>query len=71
MKLNALNVVSLAAGTVLGNMVAERWILRASKDDPTGVIDVSPGFGLDELARAAVIIAVTGSIEPILRKAGF
>ena len=49
--------LAIAAGAVAGNFVAERWILKASADDPTGFILVADGFGMDDIVRAGVITA--------------
>jgi hypothetical protein len=70
MKLNTSRVVTLAGGAIIGNMVAERWILRAGPDDPTGFVDIAPGLGLDELMRALAIVGATMLVEPLVRKVG-
>ena len=68
MQLSPRSVISAAVGIAVGNMIAERWVLRASPEDPTGFVDVSPGFGLDEIARAAVIIPAMGAVDALFRR---
>jgi len=48
----------LLGSVVAGNWVAERFVLKGDKDDPTGFIVVSDGFGMDDIARGAVIVAI-------------
>lgn len=48
----------LAGSVVVGNYLAERFLLKAGPDDPTGFIPVSEGIGLDDVARAAAIVVV-------------
>lgn len=48
----------LFGAIVAGNLLAEKFILKAGADDPTGFITVNDGLGLDDVARAATIIAV-------------
>lgn len=45
----------VAAAAVVGNMIAERFLLKSTDDDPTGFIVVSEGIGMDDVARAASI----------------
>lgn len=51
-------ILVLAGGVIVGNYLAERFVLKANADDPTGFIVVSEGLGMDDVARAAVIVAV-------------
>lgn len=43
---------------VAGNMIAERFILKDGPDDPSGFVEVKPGFGMDDIARALTIAAL-------------
>lgn len=43
---------------VAGNWLAERFVLKSSADDPSGFIQVADGLGMDDVARAAAILAV-------------
>lgn len=46
----------LAGSVIVGNYVAERFILKKDSNDPTGFIEVADGLGPDDVARAAVIV---------------
>ena len=52
-------ILVLAGSVVAGNWIAERFLLKASPDDPTGFILVAEGFGIDDVARAACIVGVS------------
>jgi len=43
------------AAAVGGNMIADRWVLRATPDSPSGFVDVTAGFGMDEIARGVCV----------------
>lgn len=45
----------VAGAAVVGNFLAERFVLKSTAEDPTGFILVADGFGLDDAARAIVI----------------
>ena len=45
----------VAGSAFVGNMIAERFILKSTPEDPTGFIEVRDGIGLDDAARAFVI----------------
>ena len=47
--------LTIAAGALLGNMIAEKFVLRQHPGDPSGFVHVSDGLGLDDVARAATI----------------
>lgn len=49
------NLAILTAAAVAGNYVAERFLLKDGPDDPSGFVEVKPGFGLDDITRAATI----------------
>lgn len=42
---------------IVGNIVAEKFLLKAGPDDPDGFIEVKDGFGMDDAARGATIAA--------------
>jgi hypothetical protein len=44
------------ASVIAGNFVAERFVLKASADDPTGFVQVADGLGMDDVARAACVL---------------
>jgi len=46
-----------AGGAVLGNFVAEKFLLKASADDKTGFVLVQPGLGMDDFVRAGAVVA--------------
>lgn len=52
MKLKGPLIVFGAA--VLGEWITERFVIKDGPDD-TGFIARSPGFGMDEIARGAII----------------
>lgn len=46
----------LTAGAFAGNFIADQFVVKNSPDDETGFVAFSDGpFGLDSLAKAAVI----------------
>lgn len=51
-------ILVLAGGVIVGNYLAERFVLKANADDPSGFIVVSEGLGMDDVARAAVIVGI-------------
>lgn len=53
--MNIKTLLILTGAAAAGNFVAERFILKDGPDDPSGFIEVKPGFGLDDVARAATI----------------
>jgi hypothetical protein len=51
--------ILVAFGSVIvGNMLAEKFILKSSEDDPSGFVPVADGFGMDDAARGAAIVGV-------------
>lgn len=48
----------LGGSVIVGNYVAERFILKSSADDKDGFIPVTDGLGLDDVARALTIVLV-------------
>ena len=58
---------SLVAGAIVGNVVAERYVLRAPGSD-TGFVPVTDGIGLDELARGLTILVAAYGIDLLLGK---
>jgi hypothetical protein len=50
-------LVLVGAG-IVGNMIAEKFLLKGGPDDPTGFIEVAEGFGMDDVARAVVIAGI-------------
>ncbi len=48
---------AIVFGSVIaGNWLAERFILKASPDDPSGFVQVADGLGMDDVARAAAVL---------------
>jgi hypothetical protein len=48
---------ALVFGSVIaGNYIAERFVLKAGPDDPTGFVMVADGLGMDDIARAACVL---------------
>lgn len=56
--MNIKTLLILTGAAAAGNFVAERFILKDGPDDPSGFIEVKPGFGLDDVARAATIALI-------------
>lgn len=52
----------------VGNMLAERFILKANADDPTGMIPVADGIGLDDAARAGVCAGLYVVARPLIQR---
>lgn len=50
-------------------MIAERFVLKNSPDDPTGFVLIADGIGLDDAARAATIATVAWLAKRVLVKA--
>jgi len=50
-------ILVLTASALVGNYVAERFILKAP-GGTSGFVEVADGMGLDDVARAATIAAV-------------
>jgi hypothetical protein len=48
----------VVGAALIGNMIAERFVLKNSPEDPTGFILIADGIGLDDLARAGTIAGV-------------
>lgn len=45
----------VAGAAFVGNMIAERFVLKSTPDDPTGFVPVADGIGADDLARALTV----------------
>lgn len=50
-------ILVLVGSAIVGNYVAERFVLKAP-GGTTGFVEVADGFGLDDVARAATIAGV-------------
>lgn len=48
-------VLFVAAAAIIGNMLAEKFVLKATEDDPTGFVLVQEGIGIDDAARGVTI----------------
>lgn len=59
----------LIGAVLAGNYLAERFILRPP-GETGGLIDVSPGFGMDDIARAAIVAGIAIGGAHLLKKAG-
>jgi hypothetical protein len=55
---------------IVGNYLAERFVLKANADDPTGFVQVAEGIGMDDVARAAVILLTTYVAEQFTKRMG-
>lgn len=51
-------IAFVAGAAIAGNWLANRYVLRVTPDSPTGFVDISPGFGADEIATGLVIAGV-------------
>lgn len=49
----------LLGSVIAGNYLAERFLLKSSPEDSTGMFLVADGFGMDDVARAAAIVGVS------------
>lgn len=49
------SILFVAGAAIIGNMLAERFVLKSTAEDPTGFILVADGIGMDDAARALVI----------------
>ena len=54
------------AGSILGNMIAERFLLKAGPDDPSGFIMVADGIGMDDVARGLAIAFSAFMLEKVI-----
>jgi hypothetical protein len=57
----------LGAGAIVGNMIAEKFLLKSSPDDTTGFIVVDEGLGMDDVARAAAIVGTILLLQKFIR----
>lgn len=46
----------MSAAVFIGNVIVERWILTTGAEGDTGFVPINLGFGLDDIARGAVIV---------------
>lgn len=60
-------VLVLFGAVIVGNWLAERFLLKASEDDPTGFVVVSEGFGMDDVVRAAAIVGIASVADRFTR----
>jgi len=51
---NLQKIAMLTLGILAGNWVFDQWIVR-SDANPAGLVDFTPGFGLDDVVRAGVV----------------
>jgi len=45
-----------AGGALIGNYVAEKYLLKVSKDAKTGFVLIEDGLGLDDFVRALACV---------------
>ena len=57
-QMNVKTLLILTGAAAAGNFVAERFLLKDGPDDPSGFVEVKPGFGMDDVARAATIAVI-------------
>ena len=57
-------------GVLLGKWAADQFVLKSGPDDPTGFIEVKQGFGLDDVAEAAVIVLSVAVVHMVTAKLG-
>lgn len=50
--MNLRKLTSLTLGIIVGNVLAEMYVLKNTPDSPSGFIPISDGIGMDEVARA-------------------
>lgn len=48
-------LVKLSLGAAIGGFVADQFVVKYGPEDPTGFIEVGPGLGLDDVARAVTV----------------
>lgn len=60
------SILFVAGAAVIGNFIAERFVLKSTAEDPSGFVVVADGFGLDDMARALVIAAVYFGAKKLL-----
>jgi hypothetical protein len=58
--------LTIVAGSILGNMIAERFLLKAGPDDPSGFIMVADGIGMDDVARGLAIAFSAFMLEKVI-----
>lgn len=51
-------ILFATGAAIVGNMIANRYVLRATPDSPSGFVDVTPGFGMDEVAAGLCVAGV-------------
>jgi hypothetical protein len=57
-------------GVVLGELVADRFVIKYGPNDPYGFIEAADGFGKDELIRAGCAVLGILALTWIARKVG-
>ena len=62
------NLFAILLGISVGNMVAERFLLKAAPNDPNGFVNPSAGFGLDDIVRAGAGAAGAVTMDMLLRR---
>lgn len=48
----------LLGGAVISASFVSGYLIKYGPDDPTGFVEASPGFGLDEIVHAGVVIGL-------------
>lgn len=48
----------LLGAVLVGDFIAQQFIIKSGPDDTSGFIEQRAGFGLDDVARAATIVGV-------------
>jgi len=66
--MNAKKMAVMMGGIIIGNVIAERFVLQAGPDDPSGFIPVSDGIGMDEIVRAGLGVFSGYMLDTLVRR---
>ncbi len=61
-------VLFAAAGAMVGKIATERFVLKATPDDPTGFVLVQDGIGVDDLVSALGAVFGIAGVKMLMRR---
>ena len=64
--MNFRKIGMLTLGILAGNWVVDKFVIR-SAENPRGLVDVAPGFGLDDLVRSGIVAGTAIAVTRFVR----
>ena len=64
--MNFRKIGMLTLGILAGNWVVDNFVIR-TKENPRGLVDVAPGFGLDDLVRSGIVAGTAIALTRFVR----